>query len=303
MSKITDYILIIIAGIILIIIAGYVIFAGRQTSDTETCRMSAQAATTLRPSKQLKQMIELECETDFIIVNGSKITKDGKKITDITEGRAQDQAKRVIANEMYDCWYQLGAGDYDLFGNFEGGDVQCLVCSYIDFDQSYNKQYGNLEDFNEFLDKKIPGKDISYARYLSKNGLEKGQIPKVDIDTTQSYGVIFVSMKEDLSDDAKVAGGSLAACLAGTYIGAKVGATTLAAGGSFFFGFGAVVGGVVGGVGGAIVGCGAGLITATVYNRASHGQAEEKKEENNGKTYSLVLISASEIGEKCEIMY
>ncbi len=183
-------IVIIIAGIILIAFFAYLMIMSKSVSDTEKCRMSALAKWKSRIMGQ-ESPVDLRCKTDFLMVYDGRVEKDGKVIQKLDTRLGNDQINRVIANEMYDCWYQLGAGNYDVLG---GGSSKCVVCAYVDFDESFRTDNARLSGLNEMLTKKIPGHNISYIDYMSKGAISNEEIKgtEINLDTSKSYVVTYI---------------------------------------------------------------------------------------------------------------
>jgi hypothetical protein len=72
----------------------------------------------------------------------------------------QDEAKKVLADQMARCWREWGEGKYKLFGGQEG--LFCHVCSIVDL-QGVEK----LEGFPSYLDTHKANEDLNYGQYLT----------------------------------------------------------------------------------------------------------------------------------------
>ncbi|MDP2750190.1 MAG: hypothetical protein Q8O89_05135 [Nanoarchaeota archaeon] len=207
MGKITVMIIIIVAGILVMAVVGYFMIFAKSLSDTEACRLSALAKANARVTKAFESVLNLNCETDNIKVYPDKITKNSKDFVVLVDKRKDDQIKRVFADELYDCWYQLGAGNFDLFGNYQGGDLHCVICAYVDFDATFSEKQAKIENFNQYLSKRIPGSNQSYALYLvngDKDAAEQINKTKLDLFTKKSYAIVYVAEKEDLKAETGV---------------------------------------------------------------------------------------------------
>ncbi len=290
MDETTKLVLIIIAGIILFAVVGYLIYSFWGISDVEACRLSALGAANTKLFGKDSPIVQLKCKTHFVDVQDKKIMKDQKKIQDINQKIEEDQVKRAIANEMYDCWYQLGAGEYDLFGH-ASGNSQCVICSYIDFSQDYSSRHGSVENFDRFIaEKKLPGKNQTYLSYLSKDTGEKWKsldpLP-LSLDTTQEYTILYYSTKEDFKTEVK----------ASAITGIAAGITVCSAGVAFTvitLGAGSPVGGALCGTAGLLVT--SAVAGGTTYKLSTKGEGDNK--------YLGVLVLPTEVvGDKCETMY
>ncbi|MBN2454873.1 hypothetical protein JXB11_05000 [Candidatus Woesearchaeota archaeon] len=94
----------------------------------------------------------INCHTHFIDVSTDGIVKDGKKINE--QQVNPDDIKRLFANEMYDCWYQFGAGQNSPFGGQTA--ISCIICSQIEIDDFADEgelsiPNGELYDFDEWI--------------------------------------------------------------------------------------------------------------------------------------------------------
>jgi hypothetical protein len=108
----------------------------------------------------------------------------------------QDDARKVLADEMANCWETWGEGKMVLFENEKG--VFCHVCSSIQFND-----IGAIEGLPAYLDAEEHKKDVTYAQYL--HGVEEGtffdgeefQKPSAKrIPTDRPIAVIFVYSKD-----------------------------------------------------------------------------------------------------------
>jgi len=159
--------------------------------DKEACHNSvlARGGVDLGFIKGTQQKIPLRCKTSETTI----ATKDDAQI------------KRIIANEMYDCWWMLGEGKVDFIGDSGwknwgipvagASQAVCVICSTIKFDEkSKGKEIELLKYFEE---NNIPGGDITYLEYFS-GGTETKLEPQLrleKVDTNKDYAVIFLGMK------------------------------------------------------------------------------------------------------------
>jgi hypothetical protein len=209
-----------------------IVEVANEANQKETCKKSVlMYSKTVIGGKPLSDSIK--CPTKYITIKSN----------------SDDEAKRTIANEMYDCWDNFGQGKLELFDT--KNENFCAVCSVIGF----SGVKGDIDGFSEFLaNEKIPTRDETYLEFLigeSQDNL-KEQTAYADsefkINTEAEYAVMFTySKKSRMSTIAKSA------------IGIVTGAV-LAAGGVFLIATGvgipagivvianaAVIGGTIGG--------------------------------------------------------
>ncbi len=283
--------------VIILIFAGYMVYKFITERDpVELCKLSvvAKAGTTYAGAELTSPFKDLNCQTTRITISekGIKSSKPGedKKFSD-DKTKNSNFVKKVIADELHDCWYQFGEGKINFWGDFDSGK-RCVICSDIRFDDSAkdkNKLPPTIEDFGKYLFTEFkPG--TSYYDFLTSGSRGDLGSPITDtgktvIDTGKGYSVLHVTAKEDLKVKA------IGAALAGAIIGCKVGATagTIA---TSWTGPGAAVGGAVGGaagcLGGFIVGIGTVIVT---------------KDSSSGYIVGTNFIKTEDITEACDRLY
>ncbi len=126
------------------------------------------------------------------------------------------EVKSFFANSMIDCWNKYGRGSTELFHN-TGTNYYCVLCSYISFDDSYNKKIVGFKDYlKENYVPFYPYRDYTYIEFLANCDLEKcnGDFYFADlknndfsyfgsknydsekdfdvIDTSKNYGVLYL---------------------------------------------------------------------------------------------------------------
>lgn len=176
--------------------------------DKETCRQSViQRSNWLLGL--LPQKPSLKCKTNPVPVQTTN----------------EEAIKRIIADEMFDCWDMLGEGKIDFLSDlssefslekwgFKKAKSSCLICSVIYFDERLKNNPKNL-DLLYFLETtKMPRRNITYLEYFTDErgiflptGLE---VPPVKTD--QDYAVIFfnyesIALGEPLVKDLGVLAG------------------------------------------------------------------------------------------------
>jgi len=253
-STLGRLILILVIALILIVFIGKVTLFGKERSDVEICRLSVLAAS---KSKIVgKPLVEsIQCETRDIEINEKGIYKNNKKIETfrnlgVSEGKsdAENKIKNLIANELYNCWYQFGEGKFNVFDDWNGQTIKCFLCSDINFKEIYST-FPSI-DLTEFMaETKIPNTDKTYFQYIGVDPENIGQVRYI-IDTSKSYSVIFsISKWSSFGQAWALEGGG---AVVGAVAGAKIGAAL----GTIVPGAGTAVGAGVGG----IIGAGAGTI-------------------------------------------
>ncbi len=122
----------------------------------------------------------------------------------LTTERGQQEAKKRLADAMYDCWHTIYRdGTYDLF---EGETVYCAPCAIVRFTDTHSY----LRGFSTYLaETAAPGRGISYldvfAGYEAPHFKELVNDPALynkkdphlekQIDSTDTYGVVFIYVK------------------------------------------------------------------------------------------------------------
>ena len=149
-------ILMLIVAIILIIFANNIVKNLGHDIPREVCRASVLAKYGTRmPKVHTESPLDLQCFTQIVNVRKNGIYKTyyngierrEVRLEKFNTGDDSDDIKKkirkVMAGEMYDCWYQFHRGQYDIFGDWAGsttsGVSRCIICSEINFDESLSK--------------------------------------------------------------------------------------------------------------------------------------------------------------------
>ncbi|MBI4141615.1 hypothetical protein HY484_01680 [Candidatus Woesearchaeota archaeon] len=143
----------------------------------DICRQSVEQASFMRLGN-IELHPYLKCETEQITI----------------KEKNEEKAKKKIADALYNCYYQFGRGEKELFkdqGTF------CFVCSTIDFEDEA-KQISTLPEFNKYLFENYANTKETYAKYLYKEQTEKtreqlkqkGEYTKSF--ATRKYGIILL---------------------------------------------------------------------------------------------------------------
>jgi len=124
--------------------------------DKLACLLSVKAVSSSRGSPL--DAFNLQCNTNFY---GDIVAKGN------TEQDKRDSVNRVIAELMYDCWYEFGKGDFDVFmGKMFSEPIHCFICSKFRLGEAKGLVVKE-EDFLKFIngEDKI-GTKIKYSEFL-----------------------------------------------------------------------------------------------------------------------------------------
>lgn len=213
--------IVLIAIAFLVIILPFVWRIGEQTayaSRITACKASVEANAQLHIGG-LDFSKNIKCPTKELTIK----TKD------------QDEIKRILADEMAECWGIFGQGKLHLFK--EKG-IYCAICSRIDFNTKES-----IGTFSEYLLKtKKPNSEVTYADYLvgyktpnaetyaedilAKSGTD------ITIDPSKTYSTLFIYAKgkDDIGNLKDAVGGTgKAVAIAGLAGGTVAGAGSVIA--------------------------------------------------------------------------
>ena len=186
-ATIISVIIIAIAFGILIIFLRYIPYkdmAAREAChDSVVLRSSQLFGNLVEPGKAV---VPLKCETKYVTIN----TNDEEKI------------KRIIADEMYDCWWMLGEGKYDFFPESNSHKLgygltatPCVVCSVIKF-EGPAKDVGNIDMLSYLNNHIVPGENMTYIDYfLGQKTILPAELNISQISTSQDYTILFMGIK------------------------------------------------------------------------------------------------------------
>ncbi|MCX6711313.1 MAG: hypothetical protein NTZ02_04485, partial [Candidatus Woesearchaeota archaeon] len=114
------------------------------SSDREVCRASVVAkwATT---HIMADSIFQLNCKSHITSITAASLPK--------SQADAENQIKKQIANEMYDCWYEFNRGQFRLdslltIAKSGGSKGLCVVCADITFDKALSENYPIITGFN-----------------------------------------------------------------------------------------------------------------------------------------------------------
>lgn len=156
----------------------------------ESCLTSVKNKESLRIlSKPIKD-IDLNCKTTHHTLS----TTDTEEI------------QKILADELYYCWYEFGEGKRDFLGEWippvygiKSIDHQCFLCSKIDFTQKTSQVgYIKTTDFQKYLKNEISPNNQEYSKDLvdpNGNRLDIFPLftPTISFDDpTDPYYIIFI---------------------------------------------------------------------------------------------------------------
>lgn len=118
----------------------------------EICRNSVETASFMR-FKNIELAPFLKCETQQYTITKNDV----------------EEAKRTIADAMYNCYYQFAQGEKQLFSD-EGRF--CFVCSTIDFEEK-GSLIGQIPALKKYLFENYANSKDTYAQYLYKDKAEQ----------------------------------------------------------------------------------------------------------------------------------
>jgi len=150
----------------------------QKLSEKEICQSSVQL------SKKATFFEKIDCKTNYLCISGGGeckgfTSRETIKINLNDEKIVKNEIRRVLADEMVDCWWMFGEGKVDYVGSSFIGDTACAVCAEIAFDEklgSYDKLKSiSYNDFYEFLKTTYTNKDKTqtYFSYLKLEPLDK----------------------------------------------------------------------------------------------------------------------------------
>lgn len=159
--------------------------------DRETCKTSVSARifqlkTTNAGIKE--PSINFKCSTQQLELNEKNYKRNEKK-QEYTKDTSFG-AKKAIADEMSDCWYQFLEGQGDPFGKIDGDKTRCFICSEVKFESISKGEIGNLKEFLEKTPEST-GAERTYSQYLYKG--ENAYFSPEEIDTSKHYSVVWFS--------------------------------------------------------------------------------------------------------------
>lgn len=209
MGVMIQVILIIIIAAILIGLFAKIYLETRNLNAIEKCRLSVLAKEKISQlasagTRVFDSPTKLECYANYIDVTPKKIYKNQNKQSAFPY--TEDNLNKILAMEMYDCWYQFGQGRIKPFT----AGKRCVICAQITFDSDFQTQNPKILGFDEYLENtKIPRTETTYLDYLTNkqsgkilNPSPQGTQTKLEIDTTRQYYILYVSSVSNTLEEA-----------------------------------------------------------------------------------------------------
>jgi len=178
-------ILLAIIGFAIVLSFFFIINWGSEV-DRTTCHQSVIYRGTLPTFGGAKDYVPLKCKTGKYCVSSKKGAEcdELKNAEDVSVVKVSDkeEIERFIARDVLECWKMMGEGKVSIFSDwlnkqFGIGSTypSCVICSRIAFDKENLEASGvKLDEVNVreyMLTHTVPGKDVSYAKYLAgENG-------------------------------------------------------------------------------------------------------------------------------------
>lgn len=176
------------AAIILIIAASRFALLSKDKADIETCRFSVMINSKVK-------------EETFSILEDTTIQCDAIEYTAEPDHTEQDNLYSV-AQHLDDCWYKMGAGEFEVFGQELTHQTHCLVCSEftVNNDIITKKLDNTLEETksqhspNQKLNDFIKYEEYSaFSGVFNENGKEvtEGIIKKSNENNKNKYLIVY----------------------------------------------------------------------------------------------------------------
>lgn len=197
MGVLKYFIIFIVVVLIIFLFYGKLWDLWKGSADAQACRKS----------------VEAHAMSD---VAGTKIIDTVKcaPTTEIIEDTDRNIIMKKTADLMAQCFWKLGANEFDLFSGGIMGKLKvlryCAVCSQIKFKGGAKGQ--KIPEFRKYLmTTAVPskyGNDISYAQYLIGRPTTPGEfepVPlpnQIEIDTNQEYGIMYLYVKDEHVSEA-----------------------------------------------------------------------------------------------------
>lgn len=256
-TTIATILIFVVIAVILIIFAGKVVDLLQESRAREVCRDSIVAASIVKPkipgtqASITESPFKVDCQMFFLDIKKDGIYENQKRIKKFDTGTdVEEEIKQAVANEMYDCWYQVkyvAENNATPFGGVFFPKNKCIMCTRINFDKEFT-QLSQINNFNQWLKEKKPlASGTAYEDFFGT------EIPGINSVKTDGSYYVFASFargdtwKSMLKSIPKGGEVTLATATSGAVLGGAGGAVLGAVGG-------AIAGGVMGGPFGAIGG-------------------------------------------------
>lgn len=203
--------------------------AGQDKGEVEICRKSIQTLSSINTFKEVG-FEDIKCPM----------------VNETIEVGEDDELKEELADEMAECYYKFGTGEWQLFETELGVTQYCVICSVIEFrgadkeidgliswmDQNYLPLY-YLTD----LTQDAQASQLTYLEYFRKYETTPGVVDHLtlesidSVNTEEDYATIFLYAKKGYL--SKIHTAALGGMVGGS-VGGVVGGVTGAISGAFF---------------------------------------------------------------------
>ncbi len=199
-------IVVFIASILVIKNLGY---SFEESGNLQTCKFSVLQKAKFIIGKIDVGNFELKCPTAKVNLLDSKDDKVKREKNIFVKD--QEDVKRAVANEMYDCWSKFGEGKVLFVSGFHiSQQAECYMCSNILFGKNAaaNTKIGNeIRNFDEYLAKeKVPARNVTYWEYFTgsiRTDASKGSINlEIDKPIAVTFNVVRKSIWGDILKSA-----------------------------------------------------------------------------------------------------
>lgn len=170
--------IILIASFIIILFLIFRLNLG-QTTDEEICRNSV----VLKGQSSLVSG-PIDCKTNYVTISTEK----------------KEEIMKALADKMASCWYMFGEGKIDYGQGLLATDVQCAICSIIEFDEKVGEKVPQISysEFYNYLKDTKKDESLTYLQYLygvnSVSDITDGEYfgfnPANSIDTTEKQSIL-----------------------------------------------------------------------------------------------------------------
>jgi len=190
---------------------------------------------TLPDTLNIKDLPPLKCKTDKICVTNKMFGKGdckdsfGDSYTTIRvssdKAKAEEEIKKILADSLAECWSMMGEGKIQVFEReVFSSKKKCVVCSRIDFDK--NVDVKEINGLFSYLNKNLPGKDISYWQFLTNSKVSDSSLSQQKISklSTSEKAIVFIEIdNKNIAETSAMLTGGLVGTVFGGTKGAVIG--------------------------------------------------------------------------------
>ena len=182
-------ILVVIIGVIIYSVVITIYNTSSEHNNRETCLLSV-IARSYDPTRWTASDsgVNFKCATNEIEL-GNKFIKNEKSI------KYTEDSKKILADEMSDCWYSFNQGKSNPFGDFFDSNNRCFVCSRITFKEKM--QDTQITDFKDYVEKTPQNpagdREDTYSKYLYN--IDNAIFTPQTIDTNKHHSILWISAR------------------------------------------------------------------------------------------------------------